>query len=144
MQARIYNDGKHLTVLHTRRAHTLRRTFRRFIERSQQPERERRAGGRSSRGYLHVEGRDSPRCGTCYWSWGSCPWRKPSGAVGVPGLRSVSWTGPSKTPQSPAKCRVHTNQLAPPKELLFLLQETYSEPMTEPPQNEPLTQGDGA
>ena len=90
MQAIIYNDGKHSTVLLIRRAHKLRR----FIERSPQPERERRAGGRSSRGYLHVEGRE---CSTMrhlllvVWlgpqshAWGSCPWRKPSGAGGVQG-----------------------------------------------------------
>ena len=155
MQARIYNDGKHLTVLLIGRAHTLRR----FIERSPQPERERRAGGRSSRGYLHVEGRKCSavrhlllvvRLGPQSHTWGSCPWRKPSGAVGVPGRRLGSRTGPRKTPQTPAKCRTHTNQLVLQKyslrtpkelsrlrstELSFLLQETYSEPMTEPPQN---------
>ena len=143
MQARIYNDGKHLTVLLPRRAHTLRR----FLERSPQPERERRAGGRSSRGYLHVEGRECSvvrhlllvvRLGPQSHAWESCPWRKPSGAVGVTGRRSGSRTGPRKTPRTPAKCRAHTNQLAPPKELSFLLQETYSEPTTEPPQNSPL------
>ena len=132
MQARIYNDGKHLTVLLIRWAHTLRRTLRRFIERSPPPERERRAGGHSSRGYLHVEGRECSavrhlllvvRLGPQSHAWGSRPWRKPSGAVGVPGRRSGSWTGPRKTPRTPAKCRAHTNQLAPPKELSFLLQD---------------------
>ena len=147
MQARIYNDGKHLTVLLIRWAHTLRRTLRRYIERSPQPERKRRAGGHSSRGYLHIEGRE---CATVrhlllvVWlgpqshAWGSCPWRKPSGAVGVPGRRSGSRTGPRQTPRTTGKCRAHTNQLVPPKELSFLLQETCSEPTTEPPQNSPL------
>ena len=94
----------------------IRRTLRRFIERSPQPERERRAGGRSSRGYLHVEGRECSavrnlllvvRLGPQSHAWGSCPWRKPSRAAGVPGRRSGSRTG----------CRTHTNQFAPPKVL---------------------------
>ena len=78
---------------------------------------ERRAGGRSSLGYLHVGGKGCSavrhlpivvQLGPRSHAWGSCPRRNSSRVVRVPGRESGSRTRPSKTPTN-APRRAATN-----------------------------------
>jgi len=122
---------KHLNSFYLQDGPThIRRTLRRFIERSSQPERERRAGGRSSCGYLHVEGRVCSavrhlpivvQLGPRSHAWGSCPRKNSSRVVGVPGRESGSRTRPSKAPTNAPR-------------------RTLSATTNEPLQNSPLQQ----
>ena len=72
------------------------------------------------------------RLGPQSHAWGSCPWRNPSGAVGVPGWKSGSRMGPRKTPTNASQMQnsssnrtMHTNQLNSSKKLYTLRIASY-------------------
>ena len=58
---------------------------------------------------------------------GSCPWRNPSGAVGVPGRRSGSRTGSRRTPRTPANQNQRTN----PQDGVVSLWTSPNQPLAE-------------